>query len=349
MTAVPGDSAKPVVVVAGATGRVGRQVVEFLLNPPSTLPQIPVTVRALVRDVKKAEDILPTSSLDLQLVACDLTVPAQIKSACNGATAAVWCATGFSDNSQRSVVDKLVGAFRLKFTPQEVVDITGMRALGESFKGSSSELGGPSVVLCSSAGVTRPTWSEEKKKRLEGAADIPIVRLNPLGILDVKRECEETLRSTGASYSVVRPCGLNDKWPAGRPVFSQGDLAVGRINRADVASVLATLLFEASATGRTFETFSMSGYPAPRSFAVQLERLQTDQALESISETEREAVAAAQYSLLQQLVPGETMAPNQLAMGQTYEQLDKGEQGRFGERGTELPPIVRSDSSVVSK
>ena len=36
----------------------------------------------------------------------------------------------------------------------------------------------------------------------------------------------------------------------------------------------------------------------------------------------------------------------QLAMGQTYEQLDRGEEGRLGKRGTELPPIVRSESPV---
>ena len=29
---------------------------------------------------------------------------------------------------------------------------------------------------------------------------------------------------------------------------------------------------------------------------------------------------------------GEVLAPNQLAMGQTYEQLDKGQQGRLGPR-----------------
>jgi hypothetical protein len=34
----------------------------------------------------------------------------------------------------------------------------------------------PQFVLCSSAGVTRPGWSEEKKKKFVGAADIPIVR-----------------------------------------------------------------------------------------------------------------------------------------------------------------------------
>ena len=43
-----------------------------------------------------------------------------------------------------------------------------------------------------------------------------------------------------------------------------------------------------------------------------------------------ESVLDVTYALMQQLVPGETLAPQKLAMGQTYEQLDKGEQGRLG-------------------
>lgn len=220
-----------------------------------------------------------------------------------------------------------------------------MRAMGACFKDRPSPLGGPSVIMCSSAGVTRPTWAEDKKQRYAGAADIPIVRLNPLGILDVKRQGEEALREGGASYAIVRPCGLNDNWPSGRPILSQGDVAVGRINRGDVAELLTRLVFEPAAAGRTFEAIALPGYPKPREFGLQLERLQPDGALWAGDALDQQAVLDAQYALLQQLVPGETLMPNQLAMGQTYEQLDRGEEGRLGARGTELPPIVRSDGS----
>ena len=47
-------------------------------------------------------------------------------------------------------------------------------------------------------------WGQEA---LVGAADIPIIRLNPGGILDRKREAEEILRSSGVPYAVVRPTG----------------------------------------------------------------------------------------------------------------------------------------------
>ena len=48
----------------------------------------------------------------------------------------------------------------------------------------------------------------------------------------------------------MRPCGLNDNHPAGsRPLFSQGDVAVGRINRKDVAKLLVDCLAAPAATG----------------------------------------------------------------------------------------------------
>ena len=43
--------------------------------------------------------------------------------------------------------------------------------------------GYPKVVMLSSAGVTRPSWTEEKKSKLSGCADIPIVRLNPVAFV----------------------------------------------------------------------------------------------------------------------------------------------------------------------
>ena len=43
----------------------------------------------------------------------------------------------------------------------------------------------------------------------------------------------------------------------------------------------------------------------------------------------------ATYSLMQQCLPGETQDSAALAMGQTYEQLDKGETGRLGKKGEE--------------
>ena len=119
-------------------------------------------------------------------------------------------------------------------------------------------------------------------------------------------------------------------------MLSQGDVAVGRMCRQDVATLLVDMLFLPSATGKTFESISIPGYPKPRGYVDQLNRLKKD------SEGPLDDVAVElSYNILQQLVPGETLAPNALAMGQTYEQLDVGAEGRLGKRGVEVAPIQR--------
>ena len=129
---------------------------------------------------------------------------------------------------------------------------------------------------------------------------------------------------------MVRPSGLNDNWPAGaRPIFSQGDVAVGRINRQDVATVLVDVLSQKDATGKTFEIIGLAGYPSSRNIASNLQKLKLD--TEELSELE----VSTNFALMQQLVPGERQDPAALAMGQTYEELDAGKTGRLGKRGEE--------------
>ena len=54
-----------------------------------------------------------------------------------------------------------------------------------------------------------------------------------------------------------------------------------------------------------------------------------------MSAVESEERLQATYDIMQQLLPGEKQDAAALAMGQTYEQLDRNEEGRFGARGTE--------------
>lgn len=104
-------------------------------------------------------------------------------------------------------------------------------------------------------------------------------------------------------YSIFRPCGLNDNWPAGsRPVFSQGDVAVGRINRRDVAKILVDLLSESQAVGKTFEGFSIKGYLSTASVGVALSLLSDDSAGKYLHPDS----LTATYAAMQQLLPGES-------------------------------------------
>lgn len=334
------------VAVAGATGRTGKYVVQQLLSQN-------VPVLALVRDTEKAANTLdPTNEL-LTIRQTDLGNKDDIIAALNeggGADAAIWAATGFSDAPDQSFMTKIKAVFGLATNAQATIDAVGLPALGEGLSKSPKRTlskGGddvlPKIIMLSSAGVTRPSWSEEKKLALEGSAGIPIVRLNPFGILGIKKESEETLRTCGVEYCIFRPGGLNDNWsPNQRPIFSQGDVAVGRINRQDVAKILVDILSTPEATGKTFEGVSIANsegyYPPAESIGPALSRLALDS--DSGGKGPSEEVVRATYAIMQQLLPGEKQDASQLAMGQTYEQLDKGETGQLGEKGVEDVGII---------
>jgi len=316
------------IAVAGATGRTGSLVVKELLDRGAS-------VVALVRNIEKANEVFPDDCDDLSIVKCNLDSESEIEDAVKGCDASIWCATGFSD-AESSIFDKLKKLFDITFAAEKSIDAVGVRKMAlcmSSDNDSPSVL--PKIVMLSSAGVTRPSWSEEKKTKFVGAADIPIVRLNPFNILNIKAESEAKLRETGANYCIVRPCGLNDNWPSGsRPLFSQGDVGVGRINRKDVAKVLVDTLTAPEAVGKTFEVIGLAGYPVPLSIRNTLEKLYTDVELQHSKVLEDDQLLAT-YKIMQQLLPGEKQDAAALAMGQTYEQLDKNEEGRFGARGTE--------------
>lgn len=349
-TNVPGksnaiiDAPKKTIAVTGATGRTGALLVQELLDRGNN-------VVAMVRDEAKAKETLPNPDGDnLKIVKCDLSSENDIISTVNGnnCDAAIWCATGFSDNPTQSFFEKIAGVFGVALAPNKSIDAVGVPALAKAFETSekSDGDGAPKVIMLSSAGVTRPSWDEEKKKMFEGAADIPIVRLNPFNILNIKADSEERLRESGVPYAIFRPTGLNDKWQEGaRPVFSQGDVAVGRINRKDVATILADCVNTKEAAGKTFEAFTVEGYSPAPSISTALGRLSLDDKGPISND-----VLYATYSNMQQLLPGEKQDAAALAMGQTYEQLDGGETGRLGERGKEnaeaAAPKPTSTSSI---
>lgn len=312
------------VAVAGATGRTGRFVVQELLDRGVQ------QVVAVVRNEQKAQELYPDPPANLEIVTCDLAKSEEIQQVMKGCDSAIWAATGFSDAPPANLADRVKKLFGIAFASKQSIDLVGLPALTKCLQNDQSGL--PKIVMLSSSGVTRPTWSDDKKERFNGAADIPIVRLNPFNILDRKRESEEQLRTLGVNYCIVRPAGLNDDWPSGsRPMLSQGDVAVGRINRKDVATILVDALSSPEATGKTFEAVALAGYPSPRSLGPALSRLKRDTELETLPDD----VLFATYSAMQQLLPGERQDSAALAMGQTYEQLDQGVTGRLGERGAE--------------
>jgi hypothetical protein len=193
-----GKASPRTIAVTGATGRTGSLVVKELLDRGNK-------VVAIVRDMEKAKKTFPSddkTASSIKIVKCDLGSEEDIIASISEyeCDAAIWCATGFSDNPEQTFMEKVQGIFGVAVTPKKSIDAVGIPALAKAFQGEgsidTSEVT-PKVVMLSSAGVTRPSWDDKKKKMFEGCADIPIVRLNPFGILDIKSDSEERLRQSG--------------------------------------------------------------------------------------------------------------------------------------------------------
>lgn len=120
----------------------------------------------------------------------------------------------------------------------EAVDYGGVKNLASA----AHEAGVQQFVLISSGGATQE--DHELNKMFNN-------------ILRWKFKGEEALRSSGLTYTVVRPGGLSDN-PGGEQqlIFAQGDNSAGRITREDVALICIQALQVPAARNRTFEAFS---------------------------------------------------------------------------------------------
>jgi hypothetical protein len=112
----------------------------------------------------------------------------------------------------------------------------------------------PQLLMVSSAGVERNAriGDDEAARR----ADIPIVQLNPGGVLNHKYAGENAVRASGLAYAVVRPTGMSDDAGAAGPALleaSQGDRVSGKVARADVAAVVAAAAGLPAAANKTIE------------------------------------------------------------------------------------------------
>jgi uncharacterized protein YbjT (DUF2867 family) len=108
----------------------------------------------------------------------------------------------------------------------------------------------PQFILVSSAGVTRPG-----RPGINLDEEPPAVKLNDQlgGILTWKLKGEDSLRTSGISYTIIRPCALTEE-PGGQElIFEQGDNIRGKISREDVAELCVQALEQSQAYNVTFE------------------------------------------------------------------------------------------------
>eukprot|EP00877_Chromochloris_zofingiensis_P001679 jgi/Chrzof1/11511/UNPLg00445.t1 len=226
------------VFVAGSTGNTGRRVVQQLRAQG-------FKVRAGTRDIKKAQSLGFGLDPEIELVKADVTAGADSLIPAIGDAQAVIVATGYTGFNP--------GGFGQ-------VDEVGNKNLVDAAKAA----GVKHFVLMSSLLTNAPAV---------GQKDNPNYRFLNLfgGVLDHKLVAEKYLKSSGLTYTIVRPGGLSNE-PAdkiGQLVVGQEDTLFGlqddpgrQISRDTVAEVLVAAILQPSADNRVVEVVASPSAPA---------------------------------------------------------------------------------------
>ncbi len=108
----------------------------------------------------------------------------------------------------------------------------------------------PQFIQVSSAGVTRPN-----RPGINLADQPPAVRMNEQlgGILTWKLRGEEVIKSSGLTYTIVRPCALTEQ-PGDKTLYAeQGDNLTGQVSRDAIAELCIQAMDSPEAVNKTFE------------------------------------------------------------------------------------------------
>ena len=187
-------------LVAGATGETGRRIVRELVNRQ-------IAVRALVRDLETAKQVLPP---EVELVVGDVLNPNSLTKAIADCTVLV-CATGARPSLDPS------GPYQ--------VDYQGTKNLVNIAKDQGIE----QFVLVSSLCVS------------QFFHPLNLFWL----VLYWKKQAETYLENSGLKYTIVRPGGLKNEDNSDPILVSSADtLFEGSIPRTKVAQVCVDSLFK---------------------------------------------------------------------------------------------------------
>jgi len=170
----PAVATGALVLVAGANGGVGQLTVNRLLESG-------FRVRAVVRNLAKAEAIFGHNNQNLEIVTCDMREESGIPDIMHGVQAVISClgttafpSTRWKNSNDPEETDKLAIGNLVKHTPTDV-----------------------RFVLISSAGVTR-------------REQLPFSILNIFNVLTYRRLSEKNLMASGLPWTILRPSRLTD-------------------------------------------------------------------------------------------------------------------------------------------
>jgi uncharacterized protein YbjT (DUF2867 family) len=204
------------VLVAGATGRAGRCIVNELMKRG-------YAVRALLVPPFDPPDPPGLRSQGVELVSGDLASVASLEKAMEGAAfliSAIGSKKPFSGKEN------------------DRIDNMGNQNLARAAKAKGLE----KIVIISSvgAGNSRNALSFMYK-----------VMMSP--ILRAKEKSEAFIQSYGMTYTIIRPGGYGDKEVSGRIAFGEGGKITGRVTREQIAKVCVDALTNQVMNNRTFE------------------------------------------------------------------------------------------------
>jgi uncharacterized protein YbjT (DUF2867 family) len=205
-------------LVVGATGETGRRIVKELVNRN-------IPVKALVRDLTKAREILPKEA---ELVVGDVLNPESIKQALTDCTVLL-CATGATPS--------------LDFTGPYQIDYQGTINLVDAAKAKGID----HFVLVSSMCVS------------QFFHPLNLFWL----ILYWKKQAEEYLQKSGLTYTIVRPGGLKNEDNSDIIFTSSADtLFEGSIPRVKVAQICVEALMQPTAKNKIVEAIAKADAPS---------------------------------------------------------------------------------------
>lgn len=217
-----GDTGKSV-VVAGATGRTGRLVVEELLGRGC-----PVT--ALVRSAGRAPW---TQAQGVRIIEADIASVSSLEQAMEGASFAISALGSKKPFSSRE---------------NALVDSQGNQNLAQAALAKRLQ----HIVVISSIGAGDSRYAINFMFRL---------LMGP--VLRMKTQSEEFIKSCGISYTIIRPGGLTDKDLPGNVAFGEGGKITGMIRRRDVARVCVDALSNPAMKNRVLEVVDATTVRAP--------------------------------------------------------------------------------------
>ncbi|MCP4196416.1 MAG: SDR family oxidoreductase [Proteobacteria bacterium] len=210
------EDKKPTVVVAGATGRAGRLIVDELLKRG-------IPVRAMI--VRPFDPPKP-AVLDrkgIEIVEGSLESPDKLQNVMAGADYVI-SAIGSTKMFSKAVFEK--------------IDVEGNKNLAVAAK----ENGVKRIIIISSIGAGNSKY-----------AMTTIYRWMMLQVIAAKTKMEEIVKAIGIDYTFIRPGGYTEKEVSGGIAIGEGGKISGLIRRDQVAQVCVDAVENQAMSNRTFE------------------------------------------------------------------------------------------------